>query len=96
MPTYVCSDAKGRLTSDQKSEIVRSVIISLGRSVRRGLAITVLPIEKLRRQMSVPGHKADLMRRPDISAGYAAVAAIRNCLAFYPDRIDAIEQRPVG
>jgi len=64
--------------------------------VRRGLAITVLPIEKLRRQMSVPGHKADLMRRPDISAGYAAVAAIRNCLAFYPDRIDAIEQRPVG
>jgi phenylpyruvate tautomerase PptA (4-oxalocrotonate tautomerase family) len=25
MPTYVCSAAKGRLTSDQKSEIVRSI-----------------------------------------------------------------------
>jgi uncharacterized protein (DUF427 family) len=25
---------------------------------------------------------------------YAAVAAIRDCLAFYPDRVDAIEERP--
>jgi uncharacterized protein (DUF427 family) len=27
-------------------------------------------------------------------APYDAVAAIRNCLAFYPDRVDAIEERP--
>jgi uncharacterized protein (DUF427 family) len=27
---------------------------------------------------------------------YAAVVAIRDCLAFYPDRVDAIEQRPGG
>ena len=26
MPTYVCSAATGRLTSDQKAEIVRTVI----------------------------------------------------------------------
>ena len=26
-------------------------------------------------------------------APYAAVAAIRNCLAFYPERVDAIEER---
>ena len=26
-------------------------------------------------------------------APYDAVAAIRNCLAFYPDRVDAIEER---
>ncbi|HTC18568.1 MAG TPA: DUF427 domain-containing protein [Stellaceae bacterium] len=27
---------------------------------------------------------------------YAAVAAIKDHLAFYPDRVDAIEQRPAG
>jgi len=27
---------------------------------------------------------------------YAAVAAIRNYLAFYPDRVDAIEEGPAG
>jgi uncharacterized protein (DUF427 family) len=27
---------------------------------------------------------------------YAAVAAIRDYLAFYPDRVDAIEERPVA
>ena len=27
---------------------------------------------------------------------YAAVAAIRDYLAFYPDRVDAIEERPGG
>jgi uncharacterized protein (DUF427 family) len=27
-------------------------------------------------------------------APYDAVAAIRNCLAFYPERVDAIEERP--
>src|SRR6476660_2666352 len=27
---------------------------------------------------------------------YAAVAAIENYLAFYPDRVDAIEERPAG
>ena len=27
-------------------------------------------------------------------APYDAVAAIRNCLAFYPARVDAIEERP--
>jgi uncharacterized protein (DUF427 family) len=27
---------------------------------------------------------------------YSAVAAIRNYLAFYPDRVDAIEERPAG
>ena len=27
---------------------------------------------------------------------YAAVAAIRNYLAFYPDRVDAIDERPAG
>ena len=27
-------------------------------------------------------------------APYDAVAAIRNCLAFYPNRVDAIEERP--
>ena len=27
-------------------------------------------------------------------APYHAVAAIRNCLAFYPERVDAIEERP--
>jgi uncharacterized protein (DUF427 family) len=27
-------------------------------------------------------------------APYEAVAAIRDCLAFYPDRVDAIEERP--
>jgi uncharacterized protein (DUF427 family) len=27
---------------------------------------------------------------------YAAVAAIRDCLAFYPDRVDGIEERPVA
>jgi uncharacterized protein (DUF427 family) len=27
-------------------------------------------------------------------APYEAVAAIRNCLAFYPGRVDAIEERP--
>jgi uncharacterized protein (DUF427 family) len=29
-------------------------------------------------------------------APYDAVAAIRNHLAFYPDRVDAIEERPDG
>jgi len=29
-------------------------------------------------------------------APYAAVAAIRDYLAFYPDRVDAIEERPGG
>ena len=29
-------------------------------------------------------------------APYEAVAAIRNCLAFYPERVDAIEERPEG
>jgi uncharacterized protein (DUF427 family) len=27
-------------------------------------------------------------------APYAAVAQIKDCLAFYPDRVDAIEERP--
>jgi len=27
-------------------------------------------------------------------APYEAMAAIRNCLAFYPERVDAIEERP--
>jgi uncharacterized protein (DUF427 family) len=27
-------------------------------------------------------------------APYDAVAAIRNCLPFYPKRVDAIEERP--
>ena len=27
-------------------------------------------------------------------APYGAVAAIRDCLAFYPERVDAIEERP--
>ena len=29
-------------------------------------------------------------------APYAAVAAIKDHVAFYPDRVDAIEERPVG
>ena len=29
-------------------------------------------------------------------APYAAVGAIRDYLAFYPDRVDAIEERPAG
>ncbi len=29
-------------------------------------------------------------------APYAAVAAIKDHLAFYPDRVDAVEERPAG
>jgi uncharacterized protein (DUF427 family) len=47
--------------------------------------------------LSVPsGGKRAINAVWTYEAPYDAVAAIRNHLAFYPDRVDAIEERPEG
>jgi uncharacterized protein (DUF427 family) len=43
----------------------------------------------------VPGGERSLNAVWSYESPYAAVAAIKDHLAFYPDRVDAIEQRPV-